>query len=124
MDQQLQAWNYKELSKEINTLLRRYTEGDANVVVESAGGEGLEAYRALNKSSENHATGKASQMREECTKLGHSRAKDSKELAKQYAKFNVNLTKYRKAAGTELDEQTRCDTLMKMVPMKMREHLI
>merc|ERR1711884_394001 len=90
---QLSQWEYKEISKEVYTLLRRNTEGDAKLAVESAGGDGLEAYRTLNKSSENHATGKISQIREECTKMGHTRARDVKELAKMYTKFNATLTK-------------------------------
>ena len=67
---QLNQWHYQELTKEVYTLLRRYTEGDAKLAVESAGGDGLEAYRALNKSSENHASGKVCQFRKECTKMG------------------------------------------------------
>ena len=50
--------------------------------------------------------------------------KDNRELQKAYQTLLHKLSKYRKAAGQELDDPTKCDILMKIVPLNIRTHLV
>ena len=124
MKDDIDKWHYEEVAKEIYVLLRRYTDGNPKNLIEFAGGDGFEAYRVVNRNCDDHASGRVSQLREECTKIGHHRCKDNKELGKAYQKLVIRMTKYRKAAGKELDKTTVCDIFMKMVPVALRLHLV
>lgn len=118
------AFMFDEVSREIYTMLRRNTTGDSRAFVESSNGVGVEAYRRLNQNYDPYTSGKAQQVREECTKIGHTRAKNVKEMGRMYRKFVNSVSKYRKTTNTELDAATKSDILMKIVPADVRQHLI
>ena len=124
LEETMKKHDFEEMRQELYLMLRRFTQGEPKSMVETSNSCGFEAYRLLNRNCDDHASGKLSQLREDCTRLGHNRCKDNKELQKQYQKLLTNIAAYRKAAGEELGDETKCDILMKMVPTNVRSHLV
>ena len=116
----------EEMNEQVYQCLKNLTEGESFDMVLSAGeGQGLEAWRRLNRRWDPIATGCSEKLWESIQSLGKSRVEDLMSLIERLEDLLRRYLIRRKTEGdvAVLDEDTKMASLESLLPKEMEQHV-
>ena len=115
-----------EINETVYNCLKDHVEAESLDIVESAGkGQGLEAWRRLNRRWDPMATGSSDQLWKSIQNLGIARVEDLMGAIERLEDLFAAYLRRVKAEGdvAELDEDTQMASLESLLPKEMEQHV-